>query len=99
MQTSESWRHHETCHDRRHRDLLFVAEKAGVDAAPVVCLLGLLIGVILAFQCAIPMRRYGAEEVIPAVVSIALTRELGPLIAAVLFAGRSGSGFTAEIGT
>jgi phospholipid/cholesterol/gamma-HCH transport system permease protein len=83
----------------RYRDLFLVAEKAGVDGAPVVCLLGLLIGVILAFQCAIPMRRYGAQEAIPAVVSIALARELGPLIAAVLFAGRSGSAFTAEIGT
>jgi phospholipid/cholesterol/gamma-HCH transport system permease protein len=83
----------------RFRDLFLVAEKSGVNAAPVVCLLGLLIGVILAFQCAIPMRRYGAQEAIPAVVAIALARELGPLIAAVLFAGRSGSAFTAEIGT
>ena len=83
----------------RYRDLFLVAEKAGVNAAPVVCLLGLLVGVILAFQCAIPMGRYGAQEAIPAVVSIALARELGPLIAAVLFAGRSGSAFTAEIGT
>lgn len=83
----------------RYRDLYLIAEKAGVNAAPVVCLLGLLIGVILAFQCAIPMRRYGAQEAIPTVVSIAIARELGPLIAAVLFAGRSGSAFTAEIGT
>jgi phospholipid/cholesterol/gamma-HCH transport system permease protein len=82
----------------RYRDLLLIAEKAGLNAAPIICLLGLLIGVILAFQCAIPMRRYGAQEAIPAVVSIALTRELGPLIAAVIFAGRSGSAFTAEIG-
>jgi len=82
----------------RYRDLLQIAEKAGVNAAPIICLLGLLVGVILAFQCAIPMRRYGAQEAIPAVVSIALARELGPLIAAVLFAGRSGSAFTAEIG-
>jgi phospholipid/cholesterol/gamma-HCH transport system permease protein len=83
----------------RYRDLYVVAEKAGVNAAPVVCLLGLLVGVILAFQCAIPMRRYGAQEAIPAVVSVAIARELGPLIAAILFAGRSGSAFTAEIGT
>ena len=86
-------------HRVRHRDLWRVAEKAGVNAAPVVCLLGILVGVILAFQCAIPMQRYGAQEAIPAVVSIALTRELGPLIAAIIFAGRSGSAFTAEIGT
>jgi phospholipid/cholesterol/gamma-HCH transport system permease protein len=86
-------------HRVRYRDLYLVAEKAGANGAPVVCLLGVLVGVILAFQCAIPMRRYGAQEAIPAVVSIAIARELGPLIAAVLFAGRSGSAFTAEIGT
>src|ERR1700685_545495 len=62
-------------------------------------MLGLLVCVILSLQWSIPMRRYGAQEAIPAVVSIALARELGPLIAAVLFAGRSGSAFTAEIGT
>jgi phospholipid/cholesterol/gamma-HCH transport system permease protein len=83
----------------RYRDLFLVAEKAGVNAAPVTCLLGGLVGVILAFQCGIAMARFGVEEAIPQVVTIALSRELGPLIAAVLFAGRSGSAFTAEIGT
>lgn len=83
----------------RYRDLLIIAEKAGVNAAPVVCLLGALVGVILAFQSAIALQRYGAQQVIPQIVAIALARELGPLIAAVLFAGRSGSAFTAEIGT
>ena len=83
----------------RWRDLLGVAEKAGVNALPVVCLLGFLIGVILAFQSAIPLQRLGAIDVIPSVVSIAVVRELGPLITAVLLAGRTGSAFAAEIGT
>ena len=88
-------------HPRRLRwwDLLGVAEKAGANAIAVVFLLGFLIGLILAFQSAIPMRRYGATEVIPIIVSIAVVRELGPLIACILLAGRSGSAFAAEIGT
>jgi phospholipid/cholesterol/gamma-HCH transport system permease protein len=56
-------------------------------------------GVILAFQSAVPMERYGARDAVPAVVAIAVLRELGPLITAVLLAGRSGSAFAAEIGT
>jgi phospholipid/cholesterol/gamma-HCH transport system permease protein len=83
----------------RWRDLWLVAEKVGVNAVPVLSLLGLLMGVILAFQSAVPMERYGARDVIPAVVAIAVLRELGPLITAVLLAGRSGSAFAAEIGT
>jgi phospholipid/cholesterol/gamma-HCH transport system permease protein len=83
----------------RWRELWMVAEKAGVNAVPVLSLLGFLIGVILAFQSVVPMQRYGARDVVPAVVAIAVVRELGPLITAVLLAGRSGSAFAAEIGT
>lgn len=83
----------------RWRDVVAVSEKAGADAVAVVCLLGFLIGLILAFQSAIPMQRYGATEVIPIIVSIAVVRELGPLIACILLAGRTGSAFAAEIGT
>ena len=83
----------------RWRELWMVAEKAGVNAVPVLSLLGLLIGVILAFQSAVPMERYGARDAVPAIVAIAVLRELGPLITAVLLAGRSGSAFAAEIGT
>ena len=83
----------------RRRDLWPIAEKVGVNAVPVVSLLGLLMGVILAFQSAVPMERYGARDAVPAVVAIAVLRELGPLITAVLLAGRSGSAFAAEIGT
>jgi phospholipid/cholesterol/gamma-HCH transport system permease protein len=83
----------------RWRDLWMIAEKVGVNAVPVLSLLGLLMGIILAFQSAVPMERYGARDAVPAVVSIAVLRELGPLITAVLLAGRSGSAFAAEIGT
>jgi len=83
----------------RVRDMLTVAVKAGVNATPVVCLLGLLIGLILAFQTASPLQRFGAQPLIPTIVSISVIREMGPLITAVILAGRSGSAFAAEIGT
>jgi phospholipid/cholesterol/gamma-HCH transport system permease protein len=89
------------CHPRkvRWRDALVVAQRVGADAVPVVCLLGFLIGLIIAFQSAAPMRRFGADSLIPTLVSVAMIRELGPLITAIILAGRSGSAFAAEIGT
>lgn len=75
------------------------AEAVGTRALPLILLLGFLIGLILAFQSALPMRRFGAEVFVADLVSIALMRELAPLMAAVILAGRSGSAFAAEIGT
>ena len=66
---------------------------------PLVMLLGYLIGLILAFQSAVPMRRFGADIFVANLVAISLLRELGPLLAAVILAGRTGSAFAAEIGT
>lgn len=83
----------------RGRDLLVVAEKTGVNAVPVITLLGALVGAILAFQMAVPLQRYGAITLIPSILGIAIVRELGPLITAIILAGRSGSAFAAEIGT
>lgn len=83
----------------RWRDVLSAAQRCGVDAVPVISLLGFLIGEIVAYQVAIAIRRFGAIDIIPTVVTVAMLRELGPLITAVLLAGRSGSAFAAEIGT
>jgi phospholipid/cholesterol/gamma-HCH transport system permease protein len=83
----------------RMPDLLRVADHAGVRALPLIVLLGTLIGLILAFQSAIPMRRFGADLYVANLVSISLLRELGPLLSAVILAGRTGSAFAAEIGT
>ena len=83
----------------RRREVLDIAEKAGANALPVVGLLGLLIGLILAFQTANPLARYGAQPLIPTLISIAAVREMSALITAILLAGRSGSAFAAEIGT
>ena len=86
-------------HKIRFKDVLLVAEKAGADAIPVVCLLGGLVGLIIAYQAYAPMEQYGAQTMIPQLISMVMVRELGPLITAILLAGRSGSAFAAEIGT
>ena len=83
----------------RGADLLRYADQAGVRAVPLVMLLGYLMGMILAFQSAIPMRQYGADLFVANLVTISLLRELGPLLSAVILAGRTGSAFAAEIGT
>jgi phospholipid/cholesterol/gamma-HCH transport system permease protein len=80
-------------------DLLRYIDQAGFRSIPLILLLGYLIGLILAFQSAIPMRRYGADIFVANLVAISLIRELGPLLAAVILAGRTGSAFAAEIGT
>ncbi|BBK42207.1 ABC transporter inner membrane subunit [Allostella vacuolata] len=83
----------------RWGDFLIALEAAGVRAVPIMTLMGFLIGLIMAFQSAIPMRRFGADLFVADLVSLSLIRELGPLMAAVMLAGRTGSAFAAEIGT
>ncbi len=83
----------------RGRDLLEVTDRAGIGAVPIVSLVAFLLGLILAFQSAIPMRRFGAEIFVADFLGIAMFRELGPLLAAILLTARSGSAFAAEIGT
>ena len=83
----------------RWADLLRYTDQAGVSSLPLVLMLGFLMGLILAFQSAVPMRQFGAELFVANLVSVSLTRELGPLLAAVILAGRTASAFAAEIGT
>lgn len=73
---------------------------AGFDSIPIVGTISLFVGIILALQGAYAMRNLGAGPYyIALLVGVAMTRELGPLITAVIIAGRSGSAFAAEIGT
>lgn len=74
-------------------------ERAGVSALPIVGLLSFLIGIVFAYQGAYELRYYGAELFTVNIVGIAFLRELGVILAAIIIAGRSGSAFTAEIGT
>jgi phospholipid/cholesterol/gamma-HCH transport system permease protein len=83
----------------RWRDLALLVERSGVDALPIVALVAFLMGVILAFQAALPMRQFGAEIFVADLVALSLLRELGPLMTAIVLTGRSGSAFAAELGT
>ena len=83
----------------RWRDVLLVAENAGANALPIVALISFLLGLIMAFQSAVPMRQFGVEIFVADLVALSMLRELGPLMTAIILAGRSGSAFAAEIGT
>jgi len=83
----------------RWSDALRVAEEAGVNALPIISLMGFLIGLILAFQSASQLKIMGAEVFVADLVAVSVVRELGPLMTAILLAGRSGAAFAAEIGT
>lgn len=71
----------------------------GVDALPMVSLMAVCTGFILAMQGASELRRFGAVHYVIDLVSVGFTRELGPLLTAIAVSGRSGSAFAAEIGT
>lgn len=72
---------------------------AGFNALPIVSLISFCVGMVLAFQGAYQLEKFGAGYFVAALVGVSMTRELGPLITAIVVAGRSGSSFAAEIGT
>ena len=74
-------------------------EQTGLDAMPIVGLLSFLIGIVMAYQGADQLRRFGAEIYTVNLLGISILRELGVLLSAIIIAGRSGSAFTAQIGT
>src|SRR5262249_10538529 len=80
-------------------DVLDIATEAGANGGSVVVLIGFLMGVIIAFQSAVVARQFGAVLFVVNGVGFALLRELGPLMTAIVFAGRTGAAFAAQIGT
>jgi phospholipid/cholesterol/gamma-HCH transport system permease protein len=83
----------------RWEDWLFFMRRAGLDGLPIVGLLSFLLGMVIAFMTSLQLRQFGANAFIPTLVGVAMVKELGPIMTAVLVAGRSGSAFAAEIGT
>ena len=83
----------------RWGDFVNAAVQAGVAALPIVGLVAFLIGVILSFQAAIGMEQFGAVSFVGPLAALGIVREMGPLITAILLAGRSSAAFAAEIGT
>jgi phospholipid/cholesterol/gamma-HCH transport system permease protein len=83
----------------RWGDFVNAAVQAGIAALPIVGLVAFLIGVILSFQAAIGMEQFGAVSFVGPLAALGIVREMGPLITAILLAGRSSAAFAAEIGT
>jgi phospholipid/cholesterol/gamma-HCH transport system permease protein len=73
--------------------------KAGYNSVPIIAVISFFIGVILAFQAAYQLKRVGAMIYVADLVGVSITRELGPIITAIIIAGRSGSAYAAEIGS
>lgn len=83
----------------RWRTILFHLETGGFRALPITGLLVFLMGVVIAYQAAVQLRQFGANVYIVDLVGISMLREISPLVTAIIVAGRSGSAYTAEIGT
>jgi phospholipid/cholesterol/gamma-HCH transport system permease protein len=83
----------------RWNDVMFYMKSAGADGLPIVGLISLLMGLIMAFMSSLQLRQFGANIYVASLVAIAMVKELGPIMTAILVAGRSGSAFAAEIGT
>jgi phospholipid/cholesterol/gamma-HCH transport system permease protein len=74
-------------------------ERAGADAIPIVILINFLVGLVTAFQAAVQLKKYGADLFVADMVGLSMTRELGPLMTAIVVCGRSGAAFAAELGS
>jgi phospholipid/cholesterol/gamma-HCH transport system permease protein len=83
----------------RWRDFAVVVQEAGVEALPIVTLINFLVGMIIAFVGAVQLQKFGASIYVADLVTISTARELGCLMTAVIMAGRTGSGFAAQLGT
>jgi phospholipid/cholesterol/gamma-HCH transport system permease protein len=83
----------------RWRDTWIYMQRAGYEALPIVALISFLMGLITAFQAAQQLTQFGADIYVANLVGLSITRELGPLMTAIIAAGRSGAAFAAEIGT
>ena len=82
----------------RFRDMILCMEKTGVKALPVAAVTSLLLGLIMAFMSALQLRQFGANLYVASLVALSMVSELGPVITAIIVAGRTGSAFAAEIG-
>ncbi|MBP1749746.1 MAG: hypothetical protein H6Q52_2285 [Deltaproteobacteria bacterium] len=92
---------HSSMHMRKVRwgDVVSYMKKVGVDGLPIVGLISFLLGLIMAFMSSLQLKQFGANIYVASLVAVAMIRELGPIMTAIIVAGRSGSAFAAEIGT
>ncbi len=80
-------------------DLLFIIQQVGPQALPIVSLISFLVGLILAYMGALQLERFGAQIYVADLVGIAMVREVGALMTAIIMAGRTGAAYAAELGT
>ncbi|OQY08397.1 MAG: hypothetical protein B6I22_00875 [Desulfobacteraceae bacterium 4572_123] len=83
----------------RINDTIVHMARTGVDALPIVALISFLLGLIMAFMSSLQLSQFGANVYVASLVAMAMVSELGPIMTAIIVAGRSGSAFAAEIGT
>ncbi len=83
----------------RWGEVLFYLKRAGADGLPIVGLISVLMGLIIAFMSSLQLKQFGANIYVASLLAIAMVKELGPIMTAILVAGRSGSAYAAEIGT
>lgn len=84
--------------DLRFKEIVYHIEHSGLNALVIIALTAFLVGMVIAYQAAVQLAKFGADIFIVDTVAISITRELGPMITAIVIAGRSGSAYTAEIG-
>ncbi len=83
----------------RWRETLYYMDMCGSDAVPITLMICFLMGLILGFQGAVQMHKYGGDVYLAPLVGASIVKELGPLMVAIIATGRAGSSFAAEIGT
>ena len=83
----------------RYRAVISEVVRTGYNSIPIVAVISLFVGIILALQAAYQLKRFGALIYVADLVGVSITRELGPILTAIIVSGRSGSAFAAEIGS
>jgi len=83
----------------RRSDLFLIIQECGAEALPIVSLISFLVGLILAFVGAVQLKMFGAQIYVADLVGIAMTREMGAMMAGIIMAGRTGAAFAAQLGT
>jgi phospholipid/cholesterol/gamma-HCH transport system permease protein len=81
------------------REVPSLMNRAGADAVPIVVLINFLMGFVMGFQSAVQLKQFGANIFVADLVGLSITRELGPLMTAIIVCGRSGAAFAAELGS
>jgi phospholipid/cholesterol/gamma-HCH transport system permease protein len=85
-------------HKFRWRDCLDQMQECGAMSLPIVSLISFLVGLTLAYQAAVELRQFGADIFVADIVGLSVVREMGPMMAAVILAGRTGAAFAATLG-